>query len=68
VLVATPVGLVLTWWLDELISDQAGSQHLTDAAIIGPVIGFVLVCAVVACLAPARHAMRADPVVALRAE
>jgi predicted permease len=68
VLVATPVGLLLTWWLDRLISDPASSGHFTDAAILAPVVAFVLSAGVAACLAPARSAMCADPAVTLRDE
>jgi predicted permease len=68
VLVATPVGLLFTWWLDRLLSDPAGTQHLTDAIVLGPVIAFVFACGTAACLAPARSAMRADPATTLRVE
>lgn len=68
VLIATPVGLLLTWWLDRLLSDPAGGEHFTDATLLAPVIALVLSAGVAACLAPARSAMCADPAVTLRDE
>ena len=59
-------GLLLAWWLTDLIAAQLFGLSAMDGATIAAACSLLLLVALVATLIPARRATRVDPVVALR--
>ncbi len=61
-------GLAVAAGLRRLIESQLYGVSALDPAVLAAVAGLLAAVALVACLVPARRAMRVDPVVALRDE
>ena len=66
VLVGVAAGLVLAYVAARLMASQLVGVSPFDAAAFGSTIAVVLATATLACLAPARAAIRIDPLVAMR--
>jgi putative ABC transport system permease protein len=64
IVIGLAVALAITRLMRALLYDTSPSDPLTFAAVV-PLLG---AAALLACWVPARRAMRADPVVALRCE
>jgi predicted permease len=62
------VGLALSFALTRLLQKLLFEVQPTDPLILGGVSLFLTAVAALACLLPARRAMRVDPMIALRAE
>jgi ABC-type antimicrobial peptide transport system permease subunit len=68
VLVGIGVGCLIAFVAGTQIQPLLFQQSARDPVVYGIVGGVLLVVALVACLAPARRAARADPNLALRSE
>jgi ABC-type antimicrobial peptide transport system permease subunit len=68
VAIGTAIGLCASLALTRLVASQIWGVSATDLRTFVMVIGVITVVGLVACLVPARRAMRVDPMVALRHE
>lgn len=66
--VGLAVGLALGFWLTRFTSNLLFGVQTADPLAFGGTAILLLVVALVACLVPARRAMRVDPIQALRYE
>lgn len=66
--IGSAVGLVASFWLTKLLSDQLFGVSATDAKTLIGVTMVLMAVALAACWIPARRAMRVDPLIALRYE
>jgi ABC-type antimicrobial peptide transport system permease subunit len=62
------IGLLLAYWLTRLLTAQLYEVSATDPATFGAIALLLVAVAASACYFPARRAMRADPMTALRYE
>jgi putative ABC transport system permease protein len=62
------LGLFLAWGLTRLIQNQLWNVKASDPWTLGAVTIIVLLVGLLACMSPARHAAKVDPMVALRYE
>jgi putative ABC transport system permease protein len=62
------VGIVSALALTRFLNPMLFAVTPRDMAVFGATVVILLVCATVACLIPARRALRLDPIAALRAE
>jgi putative ABC transport system permease protein len=62
------LGAVAAYWLSRAVAGWLPGISATDPLILGTVGGVVAVVGLGACLIPALHAARVDPIVALRVE
>jgi putative ABC transport system permease protein len=68
VLVGAALGVALGYWMGRLVESRLYGVQPDDPASFAIAAGVLALVALVACWAPARRAMRVDPVVALRQE
>ncbi len=61
-------GLLLAWWVGRFLQTLLFGVHPHDPAIFAGVAGVLVLASAAAVLAPARRAMRMDPMTALRTE
>ena len=62
------LGLIGSYWLSSLVSNQLYGVNAHDPATLVTVIGLLIVVALMASYIPARRATKVDPLVALRYE
>jgi ABC-type antimicrobial peptide transport system permease subunit len=62
------LGLFLSWAATRLIQNQLWRVKPTDPWTLGAVTSIVLLVGLLACVGPARRAVRVDPMVALRCD
>ena len=62
------LGLIGSYWLSRLVSNQLYGVNAHDPATLATVIGLLIVVALMASYIPARRATKVDPLVALRYE
>ncbi|HEV8140266.1 MAG TPA: ABC transporter permease [Pyrinomonadaceae bacterium] len=64
----TAFGLIGSYWLSRLVSNQVYGVNAHDPATLATVVGLLIAVALMASYIPARRATKVDPLVALRYE
>ena len=64
----TAFGLIGSYWLSRLVSNQVYGVNAHDSATLATVVGLLIAVALMASYIPARRATKVDPLVALRYE